>query len=143
MAIRTTERAVKAILGPNYDVVNGPSLQPFIETATVLVDRVALKDISTSLMTAASLELVERYLAAHFYEHEDQITASRSTGGASGQFMGRTDMGFDGTKYGQTAKRLDATGLLVMLDQPQRPKASIKWAGKVPDDQLDADERST
>ena len=139
MSVRTTERAVKAILGGHYDGASG--LQPFIDTATVLVDRIEAKD-SADDMTADSLELVECYLSAHFYAHADQITQSRSTGRASGQFGGRTDMGFDATLYGQTAKRLDATGLLVILDQPQRPKATCAWLGKQPSDQIDAEDRT-
>lgn len=140
MSMRTTERAVKAILGSHYDGTKG--LQSFIDTAVILVDRIEAAD-SAGDMTASSLEIVERYLTAHFYAHDDQITQSRSTGGASGQFQGRTDLGFDATLYGQTAKRLDATGLLVKLDQPQRPKATCGWLGKVRDDQLDEDERAT
>lgn len=138
MSVRTTERAVKAILGGHYDGTSG--LQPFIDTASSLVDDIAAADSSIS---STRLELIERWLAAHYYEHADPITASRSTGRASGQFQGRTDMGFDSTKYGQEAKRLDTSGLLVKLDQPLRPKASCAWLGKVRDDQLDADERST
>jgi hypothetical protein len=140
MSVRTTERAVTAILGDHYDGASG--LQPFIDTAVVLTDRVQAAD-SAGTMTSESLERVEAYLAAHFYAHADQIAQSRSTGAASGQFQGQTAMGFDATLYGQTAKRLDATGLLAKLDQPQRPKASCRWLGKVPGDQLDADERST
>lgn len=142
MAVRTTEKLVQGILERNYDLVNAPSLTPFIETATVLVDRVSLAD-TRSQMNAASLELVERYLAAHFYCHADMIAQSRSTGGASGNMQGQTGMGFDATLYGQTAKRLDATGLLVNLDQPLRPKATSAWLGKIRDDQLDEDERAT
>ncbi len=140
MSVRTTERVVKAILGGHYDGATG--LQPFIDTATILVDRIAAAD-STSSMTTASLELVERYLTAHFYAHADPITQSRSTGRVSGQFQGRTDMGFDATLYGQTAKRLDATGTLSNMDLPLSPKAKCIWLGKVRDDQLDEDERVT
>jgi hypothetical protein len=139
MSVRTTERAVKAILGDNYDGTAG--LSPFIDTATILVDRIVAADASSE-MPAAALERVEAYLAAHFYAHSDQITASRSTGRASGSFQGQTGMGFDATLYGQTAKRLDATGLLVKLDQPLRPKATCAWLGKQPADQLNADERA-
>jgi hypothetical protein len=138
MSVRTTEGNVRGILGGHYDGTT--SLVPFIDTASSLVDDVALKDSSVS---AVRLELIERWLAAHYYEHADQITQSRSTGGASGQFQGRTDMGFDSTKYGQEAKRLDSSGLLVNLDQTLRPKASASWLGKVRDDQLDEDERAT
>jgi len=140
MSIRTSDLAVRSILSGHYD--GTASLKPFIDTATILVDRIESGD-SAGVMTDAALEMVERYLGAHFYAHADQITQTRSTGGASGQFQGRTDLGFDSTQYGQTAKRLDATGLLVLLDQPQRPKASCAWLGKVMDDQLDAADRST
>lgn len=140
MSVRTTERAVKAILGDNYDGISG--LAPFIDTATILVDRIAAADALAGEMTADALERVEAYLAAHFYAHADQITASRSTGRASGAFQGQTGMGFDATLYGQTAKRLDATGLLTKLDQPLRPKATCAWLGKQRADQLDVDERA-
>jgi hypothetical protein len=138
MSVRTSERSVKAILGGHYDGSTG--LQPFIDTAASFVDDIATKDAT---VTSSRLELIERYLAAHFYAHADQITQSRSTGGASGQFQGMTQMGFDATLYGQTAKRLDPTGHLINLDQPLRPKASCMWLGKVRDDQLDEDERTT
>ena len=139
MSVRTTSAAVTAILGGHYD--GSTSLTPFLDTATVLVDQLEAAD-SGGLMSAAALERVEAYLTAHFYAHADPITQSRSTGRASGQFQGQTAMGFDATLYGQTAKRLDATGYLVKLDQPLRPKASCSWLGKQPADQLDADERS-
>lgn len=140
MAVRTTESAVKAILGDHYD--GSSSLLPFIDTATILVDRIDLADTAGE-MTDAALEMVERYLSAHFYTHADMIAQSRSTGGASGSFQGQTQMGFDATLYGQTAKRLDTTGTLVNLDQPLRPRAKMAWLGKLRDDQLDEDERST
>lgn len=138
MSVRTTETAIKAILGSHYDGTS--ELQPFIDTATLLVDDIAGSDESISL---ARLERIECYLSAHYYSLKDPIVQSRSTGRASGQFQGRTDLGFDGSRYGQEAKRLDPTGYLVRLDQPQRPKASCMWLGKVPSDQLSAMERST
>lgn len=140
MAIRTTENSVQAILGGHYD--GSTSLTSFIKTANLFTNRIANAD-TKGLMGEDDLKDVETYLAAHFYAHADQITQSKSTGRASGQFQGRTDLGFDATLYGQTAKRLDATGLLVLLDQPQRPKATCLWLGKVFNDQLDADERSS
>jgi hypothetical protein len=135
MSIRTTERAVKAILGSHYDGSAG--LHPFIDTASSLVDDIAAADPA---IVSSRLELIERWLAAHYYEHSDPIAQSRSTGKASGQFQGQTGMGFDSTKYGQEAKRLDTSGLLVRLDQPLRPKASCTWLGKQPRDQLNAEE---
>ena len=140
MAVYTTELSVKSILGDHYD--DSTDLKPFIDTANVLTLRVVTADTS-SIMTKAALERLEAYLAAHFYAHADQIAQSSSTGKASGQFQGQTGLGFDGTLYGQTAKRIDATGLLVLLDQTQRPKAGCTWLGKVRKDRLDEDVRVT
>jgi hypothetical protein len=128
MAARTTSNSVKALLLRQYDANAAPSLTPFIDTATVLVDRMVAED-ADGLLTAAELELIERYLAAHFYLHSDQALMSKSTGGASGSFQGQTGIGLDGSQYGQTAKRLDVTGYLVRMDQPQRPVSQVEWLG--------------
>ncbi|MFA5056510.1 MAG: hypothetical protein WC485_00215 [Opitutaceae bacterium] len=136
---RTDTTAVQGILLDHYD--GESSLTPFIDTATLVVDKIAAND-SGSELTAADLEMIERYLAAHFYAHADQLLQSKSTGGASGQFQGRTDMGYDGTLYGQTAKRMDVTGYLARIDMPMRPKAGAAWLGKVPSQQIDYEDRA-
>ena len=127
---RTSSTVVQTLLAGNYGP-QGASLQPPIDTAANLVDKIAAAD-SGGQLDDSSLELIERYLAAHFYGHLDQMLQSKSTGGAGGSFMGRTDLGFDGTLYGQTAKRLDVTGYLVNLDLAQRPKAAFTWLGRPP-----------
>ena len=106
---RTTVTNVRAILGEQYD--GTADLQPFIDTAAVLVDQAVAAD-SDSLLGTSTQERIECYLAAHFYEHADQMMSSKSTGGASGQFQGQTQMVLTGTKYGQTACLLDCTGYL-------------------------------
>lgn len=138
MAVYTTELSVKSILGDHYD--DSTDLKPFIDTANVFTLRVVAADTDSD-MTDAALEKLEAHLSAHFYAQADQIEQSSSVGKASGQFQGQTALGFDGTLYGQTAKRIDATGLLVLLDQPQRPKAGCTWLGKVRSDRLDEDVR--
>lgn len=124
---RTTADAVQGILAPsNYD--GATDLEPFIETATVVVDQVVECATRKGLtLSDALLERVECYLAAHFYGHSDQFYQSRSTQGASGSFQGQTQMGFEGSQYGQTAIRLDTSGCLSAINRGAR--AGMKWLG--------------
>ena len=124
---RTTPEAVQQILAPlNYDGTT--DLQPFVDTATVFVDLVITCAANKGItLTTAQLERIEAYLSAHFYGHSDQFYQSRSTQGASGSFQGRTDLGLQGSQYGQTAVRLDTSGCLNGIDKGGR--ASLKWLG--------------
>jgi hypothetical protein len=131
---RTNAAAVQALLGNDYDADAAPSLTPRIETATVIVDRVATCATAKAItLTAAELELIERWLSAHFYAMTDQTYSSKSTGGASASFHGQTGLALDATKYGQTAKLLDYSGCLTAIGG--RQVASGAWLGKRPSEQ--------
>jgi hypothetical protein len=110
---RTTASAVEGILGRDYDGTT--DLDPFIDTAEVMVDeaeaQAALSEPVVT-MTDGRLELMERWLAAHFYQMSDPGYASKRTGAKSGVFTGKTDMGLAATRYGQTAMILDISGQL-------------------------------
>ena len=139
---RTTETAVKGILLKDYDADDVPSLQPFIDSATVIVDRVKTCAVDRSrTLTTAELELIERWLAAHFYCQSDQTYASRNTGKSSGQFQGQTGLQLDSSKYGQHAKALDYSGCLAALAGAERKVARGAWLGKPPSDQVDYEDR--
>jgi hypothetical protein len=132
MAIRTTADNVKAILVNHYDLSNSPDLTAFIATANVLTDQVDACDTNNSL-DATELELIERYLAAHFYAHSDQIAQSKTTGDASTSFQGTTGKGLDSTQYGQTAMLLDETGCLTRKNTQMiegKKRATVTWMGK-------------
>jgi hypothetical protein len=73
------------------------------------------------------LELIERWLSAHFYALSDQTLASKSTSKASGSFHGQTQMDFDSTKYGQAAQNIDTSGCLRAIGK--RQFGSSKWLG--------------
>lgn len=133
MAIRTNEALVKAILieGKQYDNKNNPSLTAFIATANSLVEAVATAD-TDSILSSTDLELVERWLSAHFYGHSDQFKQNKSTGGASGGFQGQTAMVLNSTQYGQTALLLDRTGELAKLSKQAvegKKTAGMVWLG--------------
>lgn len=128
---RTTPGNVQDILGPHYD--GKSAITPFIETANSLVSRIAANDTLATL-SGVDLELIERWLAAHFYAHADQLMTSKSTGGASGSFQGQTGMVLESTQYGQTAMLLDSTGYLSRLNNETKSgtkqKAQMFWIGK-------------
>jgi hypothetical protein len=139
VAARTTASAVAEILLGQYDAEGRPDLDPFISTATALVDWLAGKDTDGEL-TATLLERIEAFLSAHFYAHADQLLQSRSTGGASGAYQGQTAMWLNSTQYGQTAMVLDVTGRLAGMVKAAtdggKPKASMEWLGKPPSEQI-------
>ena len=141
MAIRTNDGKVKGILLRDYDLKRKPSLEPFIATANVIVDRVAICAVGKSItLSVAELELIERWLAAHFYKYAwDRQFASKSTGGASGSYGGQTAMHLNGTTYGQNALMVDYSGCLTNLSETQQ--ADGFWLGKAPSDQTDYSDR--
>lgn len=141
---RTTVEAVIALLTPgnDYDTINEPNLTPFVDTASAVVDDVVQCITNRGLtLSEARRELLERWLAAHFYQQSDQAYASRSTLRASGQFQGQTGMFLENTKYGQTALTLDTSGCLSRIANGARKVARGYWAGKRPSEQTDYKDR--
>lgn len=109
---RTSQEHVISILGPeNYDNDANPDLSRFIDTAGILVDYVVTRDVD-GIMSTNALELVERWLAAHFYAHSDQLMQTSGNKGANMTFQGQTAMVLSSTQYGQTAMLLDLTNTL-------------------------------
>ena len=147
MSIRTTEVAVKQILARNYDEDKQTEIYPFISAASVIVDRVITCAAAKSItLTTTETELIERWLAAHFYcAGPDLLYSSKSTAGASASFQGQTGMHLDSTSYGQMAKTLDYSGCLTEIDKRQEQtaggRASGFWLGKAPSAQTDYRDR--
>ena len=128
--------------GGDYDLVANPDLTPFIDTASALVDDVA--ECATNKgkpLTSGRLELLERWLAAHFYQQSDQGYTQRATLRASGTFQGDTGMYLESTKYGQTARNLDSSGCLNAIANGTRKVAGGFWAGKPPSEQINYEDR--
>lgn len=150
--MRTNSQAVKDLLrettqtdsGDNiegdYDGVT--SLVPFIQTASALVDAISSYASDNGVSMGASLlELIERWLAAHYYCQADRLYSFKTTEGAQATFQGKTGMYLEYTPYGQTAVGLDSSGYLASLAQGGRKRASISWLGKPPSSQIDYDQR--
>ncbi len=106
MAIRTKPKDVQDILGRNYG--EGTNLSPYIEAASSIVDRLvvaaAALGVATRAVSASQAELVERWLAAHYYTQMDPLYKRRQTADGSGDFVEHG--------YLEAAKQIDPSGLL-------------------------------
>jgi hypothetical protein len=100
---RTTSLAVGGIVELDSNI----STAPAIETASALVD-----DHCSSLADTRQ-ELVERYLAAHFYSLRVRQVASEKAGPVSQNFEAPVlGKGLEQTTFGQQAMGLDSSGNL-------------------------------
>lgn len=139
---RTTIVAVKNILAPgkDYDDRREPTLTGFVATASAIVDRVVACAAADGVtLNSIEQELIERWLAAHYYKCSDRQYASKNTAGAGASFTGQYAMGLKATLYGQCAMDLDPSGCLAAL--VDHAVASADWLGKTPTEQTAYEDR--
>lgn len=136
MALRTNETDVADTVETNCDI----DLGAFLEVANVMTDKIAscATDRGQTL-TTSQLEMIERYLAAHFYSLRDPEYKQKKTGDASASFFGQDGKGLEGTRFGQAAMTLDTSGCLRSFDQGTF--ADMTWLGKPKSDQIDYEDR--
>jgi hypothetical protein len=128
MAYRTDATAVGGII----EVDDSISVTPFIEAANHLVTS-CCTDSDTDY-TAAQLELIERWLAAHLYAVRDPRAVSETVGPIGAKYESKVDLGLHLTRYGQQAMLLDTAGGLAALNgRVLAGKAAVTpgvtWAG--------------
>ena len=127
--MRTSANAVAGIIEVDQSI----SLTPFIEVANDLVT----EKCTGSGYTEAKLELIERWLSAHFYAIRDQRTASEGAGPVSQSFQHAVALGLNQTIYGQQAMLIDTAGNLAGLQRTSqsgvRPTIGVTWLGKDPE----------
>ena len=132
--------AVKQVLMRDYDTATEPSLTPFIDIAGALVDD--LVAAATTAPTTARLELLERWLAAHYYALSDQPFMEEWDSQGKAKYQGETGKYLEATKYGQAAVGLDSTGYLSRLARGvTRVSAGMTWLGKPPSEQTRYEDR--
>jgi ornithine cyclodeaminase/alanine dehydrogenase-like protein (mu-crystallin family) len=94
-----------------------PTLQPFIETASVYVDT----HLAGTGTAEPVLKEIERYLSAHFACFADPRALSVADGDTSVTLQrGQAGQGLHATQYGQAALALDGTGTLLALGTKKR-----------------------
>lgn len=132
MAIRTTVLAVQSIIEHDTDI----PLDPFIETASMLVDRVcepATDSDGSDYYNSVQLEVIERWLSAHFYAVRDPRAAFEGVGKVQVSNESKVALNLNNTRYGQQAMLLDSAGGLAQLNKEMelggRRRPSIHWLG--------------
>ena len=131
--MRTTVDNVEAIA----DIDSGISLTPFIEVANALVTEVcaaAVKTDGTLWHDATRLELIERWLAAHFYHIRDPKASREEVDEVSATYRSIVEIGLNNTHYGQMAMIIDTSGALARLakkaEKGSGTTVSLSWLGK-------------
>jgi hypothetical protein len=119
---RTTPTLVEGII----EVQTGIDLTPFIQMANDIVTRVCGNSGYTDGYVGSTMEMIERWLSAHFYTVFDNQLAAAKAGTASVAFQYKVDYGFKSSMYGQQAMRLDTAGGLAKLDNSTNIKRQIK-----------------
>lgn len=126
MSNRTTAAAVAKVV--EVDSRSWPDIEPFIEAANALVTA----KCTASGYSDAILELIERWLAAHFYRVADPQPTMEVAGSVTAQYESRVDLGFDVTKYGQQAMRLDYAGNLALMNNAmKKQEGTLAGTGRV------------
>lgn len=139
MAVRTTRANIAAIIELDDSVIpNDAAMLPFITIANELVTE-RCTGTTYGPATAYSedrLELIERWLAAHFYTNRDPRSSDEKAGSVGASYQSKVDLGFDTSHYGQTAMRLDTNGGLAALNDLMKkgaPRVGASWLGTTPE----------
>lgn len=127
----TSDAQVKSIA----DIDDAIDTTPFIETAHALVVLLCEGDKGPDpAYDAAHLELIERWLAAHFYHILDMRAASEKAGSVAISYQHEVDLLLHQTMYGQQAMILDVNGGLAnhnkeVEDGTAGRKGAVNWLG--------------
>ena len=129
---RTNATNVKAIIEVDSTIIVSDSdLDPFINTANELVTELCTGSNGPSTAyTSTRLELIERWLAAHFYAVRDPRVKSERAGAVGVNYQEKVDLNLSLTPYGQQAMMLDTNGALTRLNKGKGVGISILWLGQ-------------
>ena len=126
--MRTTFAAVGLIIEIDSSF-DEDAVAPFIEAANALVTEKCSEDD----YDATRLELIERWLSAHFFAVRESRPTLEKAGSVSSTYQSKVDLGFDVTHYGQMAMRLDTAGGLAALNASSKAggkqTAGVTWVG--------------
>ena len=125
-------RTTPTNIGKIVEVDNSVSvdLEPFITAANELVTECC----AGAGYSDARLELIERYLAGHFYVIRDPRVSSESAGVSASYLNPSVGFNLKGTKEGQQALSLDTAGGLAALstrleEGHKKSSVGITWLG--------------
>ena len=137
MVARTTYAALAKII--EVDAVITADAAAFIDTATALVDRMGADAEDGSgnpfwddTVDAVMLELIERWLAGHFYAVRDPRYGSEGSSSSQTSYLTKIGMYLSLTHEGQQALLLDTSGWLSALSKKAEgrgKRVGVFWAG--------------
>ena len=131
---RTTRAQVGQIIKLDPEIIpDDAAMEPFITIANELVTERCTGDAGpTTAYNDERLELIERWLTAHFYTHRDPRATGEKAGSVGVTFQSKVGLGFDTSHYGQAAMRFDTNGSLAKLNNDMKKGksvASLTWLG--------------
>jgi len=136
MAYRTTPDVVIKLL-EEYDPAM--DMMQCIEAGNSVTTQQCVNSL-TYTYTDILLELIERYLSAHFYEINIARQKFRAAGKVQDSMESKVDLHLNLTRYGQMAMVIDGAGNLAAwnnalddvkkpVDAGYRPKVAFTWLG--------------
>lgn len=143
MAVRTTFALVGKIIEIDPAQVEADFIAAFITPASNLVDRICatVLVVETGLpyYSNATLELIERWLSAHFYAILDPRNEREHVSRISVKIESKVDLGLNVTRYGQMAMTLDDKGGLAAINSQLKKgrvtiRGGVKWLGTPAED---------
>jgi hypothetical protein len=133
MPFRTTADLVAGVVQVDDDA----DLTPFIQAANELVTELCApikKAGGSPFYSTLRLQLIETWLAAHFYAAWDQPVTFESISTIQSSYWAKPGLGLDETFPGQQVKRLDTALALASLDnlanKTTRTRIRITYLGK-------------
>lgn len=104
-------------------------LDAFIDTAHELVEELC----TDSGYTTTRLELIERWLSAHFYAIRDARIKLERAGPVAAHYQHELGLNLADTMYGQQAMLIDTAGSLAALskraEEGKRKGVGVTWLG--------------
>lgn len=122
--MRTTSQLVAGIIEVDISI----PLDPFIAVASELVTELCTD--SDTGYSDERLELIERWLSAHFYTNRDPRPTREEAGPVSASYQSKVALNLASSHYGQTAMMLDTAGGLSELSRDlQKRTLTVSWLG--------------
>jgi hypothetical protein len=113
---------VKKIVGDiNMDDADA---QCFVDYANQWIEALCLEDAECH--TAATVNMVATFVAAHFITMRDRRVEETETDGARDRYESVVGQGLEGSSYGQQAKRFDCSGILGDSDANNQAETGTK-----------------
>jgi len=112
MPFRTTQPLVRGIIKIKSTIDLDPYIEPANELVTELCASATKGDPPVSFHTDVRLELIERWLAAHYVAVAYRRAIQESVGSVQVTYEGKVALLLHVTEYGQKAILLDTSGRL-------------------------------